>query len=54
MVDRMDEPKFSEEVKKMEHEPLLPVEKRLVGWSLLLGILLMGLLVWLSRTLFEG
>jgi len=32
-----DEPKFSEELKKMEHEPLLPVEKKLIAGSLLLG-----------------
>lgn len=36
----------------MEREPLLPIEKRLIAWSLVLGVLLLGLLVWLSGRLF--
>ena len=47
-----DEPKISEELKKMEHEPLLPVEKRLIAGSLVLGIVLLGLLIWLSNKFF--
>ena len=49
-----DEPKFSEELKKMEYEPLLPVEKKLIAGSLLLGIVLLGLLIWLSNKFFPG
>ena len=49
----MDEPKLSEELKKMEWEPLLDVEKRLIAWSLVLGVGLIGLLVWVSHTFFE-
>jgi hypothetical protein len=49
-----DEPKISEELKKMEHEPLLPVEKRLIAGSLVLGIVLLGLLIWLSNKFFPG
>jgi len=49
-----DEPKFSDELKKMEYEPLLPVEKKLIAGSLILGIVLLGLLIWLSNTLFPG
>ncbi len=48
------DPKFAEEIKKMEHEPLLPVEKKLIGWSLALGVLLLGLLVWVSGRFFPG
>jgi len=48
------EPKFSEELKKMECEPLLPVEKKLIAGSLLLGIVLLGLLIWLSNKFFPG
>jgi hypothetical protein len=47
------EPKFSEEIRKMEYEPLLPVEKRLIAWSLILGVVLIGILVWVSQTFFE-
>jgi hypothetical protein len=48
------EPKFAEEIKKMEREPLLPVEKKLIGWSLALGVLLLGLLIWVSGRFFPG
>ncbi len=47
-------PKLSEELKKMEYEPLLPVEKKLIAGSLLLGIVLLGLLIWLSNKFFPG
>lgn len=50
----MDDLKFAEEIKKMEHEPLLPVEKRLITWSLILGLFLIVLLVWISHTFFEA
>jgi hypothetical protein len=49
-----DEPKLSDELKKMEYEPLLPVEKKLIAGSLLLGILLLGLLMWISHVFFPG
>ena len=49
-----DDPKLSEELKRMEDEPLLPVEKRLIGWSLALGFGLLGLLIWISNKLFPG
>ncbi|HET6515867.1 MAG TPA: hypothetical protein VFG09_11955 [Thermodesulfovibrionales bacterium] len=49
-----DQPKLAEELKKMEYEPLLPVEKRLIGWSIVLGTVLLGLLVWISYTFFPS
>ena len=49
----MEEPKFAEEIKKMEYEPLLPVEKRLIAWSLGLGLVLIVLLVWISHAFFD-
>ena len=45
--------KFAEEIRKMEYEPLLDVEKRLITWSLALGVVLIGILVWVSHTFFE-
>ena len=48
------QPKLVDEIKKMEYEPLLPVEKRLIGWSIGLGIILLGLLVWVSYTFFPA
>ena len=35
-------------------EPLLPIEKKLIGWSLALGIGLLGLLIWISNKFFPG
>jgi hypothetical protein len=40
------------ELAKVEAEPLLPAEKWLIGGSLLLGALLLGLLLWVSKTYF--
>ncbi len=49
-----EQPKLSEELKKMEYEPLLPVEKKLIGWSIGLGVVLLGILVWVSYTFFPA
>jgi hypothetical protein len=48
------EPKLSEELQKMADEPLLPIEKKLIVGSILLGLFLLGALVWLNQTLFHG
>ncbi len=47
-----EQPKLAEELKKMEWEPLLSVEKKLIGWSIGLGVVLLGILVWVSYTFF--
>ncbi len=47
----MDEPVIGEELKKMATEPLLPVEKKLIGWSLGTGLVLLVLLALLNRML---
>jgi hypothetical protein len=47
-------PKIIDELKKMEQEPLLPVEKKLIVGSLVLGVALLGLLLWVSRAFFPG
>ncbi len=43
-------PKLVDELQKMEFEPLLDVEKKLIAWSIGLGIVLLGILVWVSYT----
>jgi len=48
-----DEPKLADEIKKMEYEPLLPIEKKLLVWSLSLGVVLLALLIWVSNTFFS-
>jgi hypothetical protein len=43
---------IKDEMKKMAVEPLLPIEKKLVAWSLGLGVGLLVALVWVSRVVF--
>ncbi|MEW6201054.1 MAG: hypothetical protein AB1546_03700 [bacterium] len=45
-------PKLADEMKKMEYEPLLPVEKKLIAWSLILGVVLLFILVFISYRFF--
>ncbi len=46
----VDQPvKFADEMSKMHAEPLLPIEKKLISWSLGLGIVLLVVLVAISR-----
>jgi hypothetical protein len=48
----INDPKFVDELKKMEYESLLPIEKKLIVGSLILGGVLLGLLMWVSRVFF--
>jgi len=48
------EPQLREELSKMPHEPLLPIEKKLIGWSLGLGVVLMVVLIVISRVYFPA
>ena len=48
------EAKLIDELQKMEYEPLLPVEKKLIGWSIAIGLVSLGFLYWLSITFFPG
>ncbi|HEV8644883.1 MAG TPA: hypothetical protein VGR01_04875 [Burkholderiales bacterium] len=50
----MAEPDIKEELARMRAEPLLPVEKKLVGWSLALGAVLLILLIWASYSFFPA
>ncbi|GAB6182303.1 hypothetical protein [Thermodesulfovibrio hydrogeniphilus] len=51
-----EEPKLVEELQKMEaeYEPLLPIEKKLIVWSVALGLILLIILVWVSYTFFPA
>jgi hypothetical protein len=46
---RNEEPKLAEELRKMEYEPLLPIEKKLIAWSLIAGFCSLALLLAISR-----
>lgn len=45
----MNQPKIADELSRMEDEPLLPIEKKLIVWSLLIGISLAVLLAWVGH-----
>jgi hypothetical protein len=48
------EHKLIDELQKMEYEELLPVEKKLISWSIIIGVVALGFLVWISYTYFPG
>lgn len=48
-----NQPKLADEMQKMAYEPLLPVEKKLIVWSLSLGIVLLVALVLISRAVIH-
>ena len=46
-----EESKIGTELRKMQYEPLLPVEKKLIGWSLGIGLALLAVSYLVSRFL---
>jgi hypothetical protein len=52
--DRDAAARVGEEMAKIPYEPLLPVEKQLIVGSLVLGVVLLGVLLWVSYTFFPG
>jgi hypothetical protein len=45
----MSQPDIREELEQAAVEPLLPVEKKLIGWSLGLGLVSLAILVIISH-----
>jgi hypothetical protein len=45
----MADPNLRDELARQEAEPLLPIEKKLIGWSLGLGVFLLVALAILNR-----
>ncbi len=54
VVTSVVEHKLIDELQKMEYEELLPVEKKLIGWSIAIGIIALAFLAWVSYTFFPG
>lgn len=50
----MEQPNIGEELQKIPYEPLLPIEKKLIGWSLGIGLVSMVVLVYISYTYFPA
>jgi hypothetical protein len=48
------EDRISEELARVSDEPFLAVERNLVVWSLILGVGLLGVLIWVSSAFFAG
>ncbi|MBI4517410.1 MAG: hypothetical protein HY699_16525 [Deltaproteobacteria bacterium] len=46
------EVRIGDELARIPFEPLLPIEKKLIAWCLVLGVLLMAVLVWVSYRFF--
>ena len=42
-------PDLQQELQNAPHEPLLPVEKKLIGWSLGIGLVLLVVLLLVSH-----
>jgi len=53
-ADRALEPSIAQELESIPYEPLLPIEKKLIAWCLILGIVLLGVLWWASTTFFPA
>jgi hypothetical protein len=51
MAKRSD---IKDEMEKMPYEPLLPIEKSLILWSLAIGAVLMVVLIWASYRFFPA
>jgi hypothetical protein len=45
----MSQPDIQKELRNAPVEPLLPIEKKLIGWSLGIGIVLLAILVLINH-----
>ena len=43
-MSQVTEPELREELRSASVEPLLPIEKKLIGWSLAIGLVLLAVL----------
>jgi hypothetical protein len=52
-LSKDEERDLVKEMQQMEYEPLLPVEKKLIAYSISLGVILLFFFIWLSQTYFK-
>ena len=50
----VEQPRIADEIQKMPYEPLLPIEKKLIGWSLGVGVVLLIVLYVVARAFLKG
>jgi len=53
-LKKEEEQRLKDEMKRMQYEPLLPIEKKLIAMSIGLGIVLLFVFIWMSRTFFPA
>lgn len=53
-MEPQEQPRLVDELKQMQKEPLLPIERKLVLWSIVLGIVLLVVLSWVSVRFFPA
>ncbi len=54
MAEEIKTEQISEELEKMEYDPWLSCESKLVKWCIGLGIILLVILIWISYTFFPA
>ncbi|HWU39410.1 MAG TPA: hypothetical protein VN203_17320, partial [Candidatus Acidoferrum sp.] len=54
MATQARQPKVADEIARIPYEPFEPVERKLIAWSLGLGVVLLVVLIWISYTFFGG
>jgi hypothetical protein len=52
ITDVADQPSLDLVRDAVSDEPLLPIERKLIASCLILGLVLLGVLLWVSRTYF--
>jgi hypothetical protein len=50
-MSQQQQSKIADEMGRMRHEPLLPIEKKLITWSLAVGLVLLLVLALIRRML---
>ena len=50
MLEQDQRARLGEEMAKLPAEPLLAIEKKLIAWSLIAGLVLLGILVWTGNS----
>jgi hypothetical protein len=53
-LQKEEEQQLTEEMNRMQYEPLLPVEKKLIAMSIGLGLVLLLIFIWMSQTFFPA
>lgn len=54
MANEIKTEQIAEELEKMQYDPWLPIESKLVWGCIGLGIILLIILVWISYTFFPS